>query len=267
MLRASLIAFCFVLYYITSIQRKDVYMLERIEKLQIAILGLLLAFGLIFAVKVGVSTVAKDSVSVTGSAYEIVQSDSGSMDISLNVRKPSKSLAYTTAKKQLPEVLAYLKSKGFDLEKDVDVKSINGYFSYKLSPNGMSTNEIAYYNLSQPISIKSNDVNKIKQVSLDITSLMDKDIDIEVRNTSYSYSKLSDLKVKLLQNATADAKQRAAAMLKSTHNRVGNIQSVRMGVFQITPVDSTDVSDMGINDTSTIEKKITAVSNVTFKIK
>lgn len=40
-----------------------------------------------------------------------------------------------------------------------------------------------------------------------------------------------------------------------------------MGVFQITPVDSTDVSDMGINDTSTIEKKITAVSNVTFEVK
>ena len=96
---------------------------------------------------------------------------------------------------------------------------------------------------------------------------MDKGIDIDVRNANYSYSKLSDLKVDLLNRATKDAKQRASAMLKSTNNRVGKIESVRMGVFQITPVDSTDVSDMGINDTSTIEKKITAVSNVTFKVK
>ena len=242
-------------------------MLERIEKLQIAILGLLLAFGLIFAVKVGVSSVSKNSVTVTGSAYEIVQSDSGNLEISLNVRRPNKALAYSQAKKQLPVIIDYLKSKGFDVDKDVDVKSINGYVSYKLAPNGMSTNEIAYYNLSQPISIKSDDVNKIKDVSLDIVSLMDKGIDIEVRNTSYSYSKLSDLKVKLLESATTDAKQRAAAMLKSTHNSVGHIQSVRMGVFQITPVDSTDVSDMGINDTSTIDKKITAVANVVFQIK
>lgn len=242
-------------------------MLERIEKLQIAILGLLLAFGLIFAVKVGVSSVSKNSVTVTGSAYEIVQSDSGNLEISLNVRRSNKALAYSQAKKQLPVIMDYLKSKGFDVDKDVDVKSINGYVSYKLAPNGMSTNEIAYYNLSQPISIKSDDVNKIKDVSLDIVSLMDKGIDIEVRNTSYSYSKLSDLKVKLLESATTDAKQRAAAMLKSTHNSVGNIQSVRMGVFQITPVDSTDVSDMGINDTSTIDKKITAVANVVFQIK
>ena len=45
------------------------------------------------------------------------------------------------------------------------------------------------------------------------------------------------------------------------------IKSVRMGVYQITPVDSTDVSDMGINDSSTIDKKVTAVANVSFKIK
>ena len=96
---------------------------------------------------------------------------------------------------------------------------------------------------------------------------MDKGIDIDVRSTSYSYSKLPDLKVQLLNKATTDAKQRASAMLKSTNNHVGKIQSVQMGVFQITPVDSTDVSDMGINDTTTIEKKITAVSNVTFEVK
>ena len=56
-------------------------------------------------------------------------------------------------------------------------------------------------------------------------------------------------------------------MLKATQNSVGKIQSVRMGVYQITPVNSTDVSDMGINDTSSIDKKVTAVANVSFKIK
>ena len=61
--------------------------------------------------------------------------------------------------------------------------------------------------------------------------------------------------------------QRASAMLKATNNKVGKIQSVKMGVFQITEVDSTNVSDMGINDTSTIDKKVTAVANVVFKIK
>ena len=75
------------------------------------------------------------------------------------------------------------------------------------------------------------------------------------------------LKVELLELATIDSMQRASAMLKATNNKVGKIQSVKMGVFQITEVDSTNVSDMGINDTSTIDKKVTAVANVVFKIK
>ena len=64
-----------------------------------------------------------------------------------------------------------------------------------------------------------------------------------------------------------DAKERASAMLKATNNRVGKIKSVKMGVFQITPVDSNNVSDMGINDTTSIDKKITSVVNVVFEIK
>jgi len=40
-----------------------------------------------------------------------------------------------------------------------------------------------------------------------------------------------------------------------------------MGVFQITPLYSTEVSDYGINDTSSLEKEITAVVTCTFEIK
>ena len=42
---------------------------------------------------------------------------------------------------------------------------------------------------------------------------------------------------------------------------------MKMGVFQSTPPDSTSVSDTGENDTSTIDKKVTAVANVVFKVK
>ncbi len=42
---------------------------------------------------------------------------------------------------------------------------------------------------------------------------------------------------------------------------------MKMGVFQITTPDSTNVADYGINDTSSIDKKVTAVANVVFKVK
>ena len=239
-------------------------MLEKFEKLQLVWLALILALGLVFAVKIGTNSVSKDSITVTGSAYQVVKSDSGRLEIELNARKPDKQSAYNTVKIQLPVVLKYLEDKGIT---DIEVKTVTGYNTYKYTPNGNMTNDIAYFNLSQLVIIKSNDVEKIKEISTDIQQLLDKGIDINVHSPEYFYSKLSDLKVKLLQDATTDAKDRATAMLKATHNKPGKIQSVRMGVFQITPVDSTNVSDMGINDTTTVDKKVTAVANVVFRIK
>ena len=121
--------------------------------------------------------------------------------------------------------------------------------------------------MSQPVSVKNDNVELIKEVSTDITGLINQGIDIEVWDVNYQYSKLGDLKVTLLEKAANDAKNRAISMLKPTGSSVGKVKSVRMGVYQITPVDSTNVSDGGINDTSTIDKKVTAVANVTFKIK
>ena len=123
------------------------------------------------------------------------------------------------------------------------------------------------YNYTQNVSIAADDAELIKEISNDITSLINSGIVINVSTPSYDYSKLPELKVTLLEKASNDARNRAISMLKPSHNRVGKISAVRMGVYQITPVDSTNVSDMGINDTSTIDKKVTAVANVTFRIK
>ena len=55
-------------------------------------------------------------------------------------------------KSRWQDIYAHLKSKGFDTEKDVNVKSVSGYENYRYTQNGVNTNEIAYYNLSQSIS-------------------------------------------------------------------------------------------------------------------
>ncbi len=242
-------------------------MFEKLEKYQLLLLALVLAFGLFFATKYAVNALSREGISVTGSAYEIVKSDSGRLSFEINTQAKTKAQAYQLMKKQMPAVVKYIENKGISSE-NIDIKTYNGYYSYKYNQStGNYTNEVDYYKLSQPIEVTSQDVNKIKEISLDIQSLLDEGIDINVNQTAYFYSKLSDLKIKLLEAATTDAKQRASAMLKATHNKVGKIQSVKMGVFQITEVDSTNVSDMGINDTSTIDKKVTAVANVVFKIK
>ena len=240
-------------------------MLERIEKLQVISLGILIGLALVVSTKMVSSTISKNEISVTGSAYEIVKSDKGTLELNIEVKKPTKQEAYKTSQEHLKIVQKYLQDKKI---KNIEVKTSNGYYSYKNDPKtGYSTNVIDSYNLSQPISISADNVDLIKEISTDIAGLVNQGVDINVGIPSYDYSKLPELKVSLLEKASQDAKNRAESMLKPTHNHAGKIQAVKMGVYQITPVDSTNVSDMGINDTSTIDKKVTAVANVTFKIK
>lgn len=240
-------------------------MLEKLEKFQVLTVGILASLAIIVCAKVVSSSLAHNVISVTGSAYEIVKSDSGTLNFTIQIKRPTKNEAYNLVQEQIKTVAEYLNQKGI---KDYELKASNGYYSYKRNPvNGYSTDVIDAYNLSQPMSIKSDNVELIKEIAVDIQSLISKNIDIMVEQPSYDYSKLPELKVSLLEKASQDAKNRAASMLKATHNGVGKIQSVRMGVYQITPVDSTDVSDMGINDSSSIDKKVTAVANVSFKIK
>lgn len=239
-------------------------MLERIEKLQVLTVGLIIVLALLISTKNLITAFSGNTISVTGSAYEIIKSDSGSLSFNINVKKINKNEAYKTLQEQIKVVEKYLSEKKIN---KIERKTINGYYNYKRDEKGAYTNIPESYNLSQPIDISSEDVDLIKNISNDITGLITQGIDINVYNVSYNYSKLPELKIALLEKASLDAKARATSMLNATKNSVGKIQSVRMGVYQITPVDSTDVSNMGINDSSTIDKKITAVANVTFKIK
>ena len=241
-------------------------MLEKVEKFQILLLGLVIGLSGVAATGMITSKMSRDVISVTGSYSQTVKSDKGSYEFEVEARGTSRADAYATLKKQNPIVVDYLKAQGFK-DNEIEAKYVNGWNIYQTNYNGNSTEKIIGFQASQKYSVKSDDVEKIKKISTDINTLTEKGVNVSGYEPSYYYSKLSDLKVEMLEKASQDAKQRAQAMLKATRNSVGKIQSVQMGVFQITPEDSTNVSDSGISDTSSITKKVTSVANVTFRIK
>ena len=241
-------------------------MYNTLKDFQLLLLGIVLVLGMLFGAKIVSDNLSQAGITVTGSAYEIVKSDTATLELSVNSRNADKAAAYAILKKQVPEVKAYLLANGVK-EDEITVLPPSNYTSNKYSVSGNMTNEIAYYNFDQTISVKSDDIEKITKLSIDAQSLVEKGININTNTPEYNYSKLGELKIKLLGEATKDAKARATQMLAATHNKPGKIKSVKMGVFQITAPTSNEVSDWGINDTRTIEKKVTAVANVVFAVK
>ncbi|HAB53833.1 MAG: hypothetical protein A2315_12745 [Ignavibacteria bacterium RIFOXYB2_FULL_35_12] len=208
---------------------------------------------------------SNQTITVTGSAKKDITSDLGILRGSITVEAPTAELAYQELKRQKPVLTSYLASNGFP-EKEIEFFTMNGYPIYEISPSGYQTSKVRAYTYSQRIEIKSNDVNKIKSISLEITSLIEKGVSFNVEMPEYHYSKIADVKIEIQAEAAKDAMNRASRIALSTGRELGPMRSARMGVIQITPRLSNQISDYGVNDLSSIEKEITAVVNASFEI-
>lgn len=75
------------------------------------------------------------------------------------------------------------------------------------------------------------------------------------------------MKIQLLGEATKNARMRAEGLARNSGSEIGTLKYASQGLFQITPVNPTDVSDYGIYDTTTIEKSVKAVVTIEYSIK
>lgn len=100
--------------------------MEKIAKFQIIISCAIIALALIVSSLIFSSKITKnENITVTGSAYKIVKSDSAKLSFSIRTRKMAQKDAFLFLKKQVPEVEKYLLAKGIKKE-NIDIKSVNG---------------------------------------------------------------------------------------------------------------------------------------------
>lgn len=238
---------------------------------QIIILGVCIAVATIAASVIlsqgflKVMKFTREQIAVTGSAQKDITSDLAIWRSSFSRRDVEPAPAYKKLKEDLAQVKKYLVSKGIK-EDNIQVYQVDTTTIYRKNEKGEDTSDIQGYALNQQIAIKSGDVEKITQLSREATELIDQGIKFSSGAPEYYYTKLDELKIEMLARATQNAKQRAENMTRATGNKIGLMRSAKMGVFQITPINSTEVSDYGVNDTSSLEKKVTAVVNVSFAI-
>ncbi|MBN2453576.1 MAG: SIMPL domain-containing protein [Candidatus Omnitrophica bacterium] len=207
----------------------------------------------------------REQISVTGSATKEIQSDYIVWQGTITRREADLKAAYKLLKEDLDKVMAYLASRGVIKEEIITSQAMTETV-YKKNEKGYDTNDIQGYLLSQYVEIRSKDVRRISDVSRESTELIDQGVQFTSSAPEFFYTKLDELKIEMLAKATGNAKKRAESMAGAAGNKIGLMRSARMGVFQITPATSTDVSDWGMNDTTSYDKKVMAVVTVSFAI-
>ena len=212
------------------------------------------------------------TIAVTGSASKEIKSDLGIWNGSFSNESASMTDAYARLQETNGKVKNYLVAFGFTEDKIV-FSSINTITLYEQKgktdvyiPEGYNSGKVIGYRLTQGVSVESADVEKIDKLSRTVTELINQGIAINSESPRFLYTKISDLKVEMIGLAAQDAKTRAEQIAKATGNSVGDVRSSKTGVIQINAKNSTEVSDYGVNDVSSLEKTITAVVNVSFSL-
>jgi hypothetical protein len=202
-------------------------------------------------------------ITVTGSAKIAITSDLAILAGTINSYAPSQSAAYRYLESQKPTLINYLVAQGFDKSK-IEFQTVYVMPNYELNQSGYSTGVVRGYTYSQRFTLESSDVMKIRDVSLSLPNLVEQGMSLQMEPPQYLYVKLADLKIQVQAEAAKDAMMRAKKIAEATGSKLGPIRDARMGVLQITPKNSTEISDYGMNDVGSIEKEITAVINASF---
>lgn len=229
-----------------------------------------LALGLVIASAIGGWSFVKgrradQSVTVTGSARKRIKSDLVIWKAAITYQSPVLADAYRSLSENIPKVKAYLVGKGI-ADNQITISAITSQTLHGRTADGEETGQITGYSLRQELEVRSTEVDKIAQIAREATELINQGILIESMPPEFHYTKLGDLKIEMLAEAAKDAKVRAEQIAKSTGSSIGSVRSARMGVLQITPADSNEVSGEGMNDVSALEKDITAVVNIAFAV-
>ena len=229
-----------------------------------AILASALGIGLA-KVGSGFASRTTNGITVTGSAKTSATADNVVWTLNVSLTRPTVAAAVTKVGSDVVAVSKYLTDGGVTAG-DITLGSVSTYANEEYS-NGNSTGRILNYRANRDVVVRSKDVQLIAKLSQGIGSLLQTGVSVNNYGPQYYISTLPSLRPKLLEEAMKDAKVRAEAITKAVGGKVGSVQSVRAGVFQVTTPDSTMTADGGAYDTSSIEKTVTSTVSVTFAVK
>lgn len=204
----------------------------------------------------------QNKILVTGLAKRDFMADLITWGASFSRTNLNRKEAYTQVKKDMLLIKKYLLDKGV-VEKDITFSSIDVFENNKPIYNSQG-NEIGTqftgYTIVQSVSIESKDIDKIEQVAKEISELLESDIDLNNNDPNYYYTKLSELKLEMLANATQDGYQRAQRIAENAGSTVGNLLQADMGVFQITAQNSSENYSWGGAYNTTSRRKTASIT-------
>jgi uncharacterized protein len=229
--------------------------------------GLFLAAGLVGAALVFARTwlrVAEaEAIAVTGSARKNVTADLIVWRGQVTAEAETLVAARQGLKRDADRVLAFIREAGLTnaLLSPIAITELTVRREGETGPA-----RTVGYRLAHTVEVRSGDLDRVLALDRATAALVEQGILFTSQPPDFIWTLAGEAKVEMLAEATRDARARADQVVGQGARRVARLRSARMGVFQVTPLYSTQTSWDGLNDTTSRDKTVTAVVTATFAL-
>jgi hypothetical protein len=233
--------------------------------------GLFLAAGLAFASVTLTSAWTRiaenNTINVTGSARKNIRSDLVIWHASFATEAATLIEAQQKLRADYAKVATFFSARGFEgfVASPVQIRELVA--KQRNEEDDTITNVRIGYRLTQTIEVRSDNVEKLPRLASESSELLQQDVAFESGGFDFIYTKAGEAKVEMMAEATRDARLRADQIAQNGGSTVRALRSAKMGVVQINPLYSTATSWEGNNDTSSLDKTITATVAATFALR
>ncbi len=211
-----------------------------------------------------------DTISVTGLGSTDFVADLIVWNSSFSKKSTDLKSAYASLENDRNALKSYLVSKGIkETEIVFSSVSISKDFENSYDQNyNVRSQVFTGYTLTQNVQIESKEVEKIENISRQVTELINSGVELYSNPPEYYYTKLAELKLKMIAEATKDAKSRAEQIAENAGAKLGDLKKSDMGVFQIVAQNSSEEYSWGGSfNTASKKKTATITMKLVYKIK
>ena len=213
---------------------------------------------------------SQDTVVVTGLGETEFSSDLIVWSGAVTAEAQDVAAGYAQIERAKGKVMDFLKEKGL-AENAVVFEFVNVEKLYTPVYNATGNwagQRFRGYMLRQRFTVESNDVERVEAISREISALIAQGVSIEAYAPDYYYTKLDDVKMGLIETASADARLRAEKIAANAGAKIGRVASARMGVFQITGANTNEeFSAGGSFNTASRHKKARITMRIEYRVK
>ena len=234
------------------------------------VLGVAIALGAAFAAqslaRAMVAMRSQSTISVKGSASVDVRSDLASWAVCVAAAGSTREEAYLRLRESVERTERAVRGRGFSAE-ECTVSAVRTVAVMRRNEKGNETNDVERYELSQRLTVRSGRVDQVEAAAHGITDLIRDGVSLASEQPVYTVSTIEEHKMRLLEEATRNAMERARTLAGNSGSAVGQLSNASQVTVQVLARGSIDGGEWGQYDTSTIDKTMRVVVSLEYAVR